>query len=138
MKKLFIIFALTFFLVGCEKNNEQPQKINRCEGVPQTVISNIESGLKINGCGSLRNAKAVKSNDFSSVYFVSANLKGDGLEDNDNIATFAVNNLDGSGLIFSVNYVAKEFSDWSFGPDTSANISMSDDGAYESANCVKN
>ena len=137
MKKLFTVLVLTFFLVGCGGDDRSSSsQVNRCENVPSFIISNIESGLEIEGGGSLKNAKAVKSNDFSSIYFISADLDGTGLEGDRDIATFATNKLDSAGLIFSIDHIAKEFSVFPFGKDTKTNITMSDDGAAESANCV--
>ncbi len=39
-------------------------------------------------------------------------------------------------MTFSINYVAEEFSDWPLGNTTDSNITMSDDGARESIDCV--
>ncbi|MBI5414848.1 hypothetical protein HZA38_05040 [Candidatus Peregrinibacteria bacterium] len=111
-------------------------KVSRCEEVPLVVVSNLEDGLNIQGGGSLKGAKAVKSNEFSSVYFVSADLDGLGLEGTNDIATFAVNSLDGTGLMFSVSNVAGAFSDWGSGENTDAHLTMRSDGAQESQDCV--
>jgi len=144
IKKILFITAFVLILANWIVNLRQPivnstgntPSVSRCENVSMDIVSNIESGLKIQGGGHLKSAKAVKSKDFESVYFISAELEGEGM--NNSIATFATNRLGEGGSIFSVNYVAKEFSDWGFGPDTTADITMSDDGAEESVNCVKN
>ncbi len=47
------------------------------------------------------------------------------------------NDLNGGGLIYSVDAVAEEFSDWGPGGQTDAGFSMSDDGAQESVDCAK-
>lgn len=108
---------------------------SRCEDVPDFIVQRLEDSLNTEGI-TLRNIKAVKSNDFESVYFISADLQGPGLEGENDIATFATNKLDYSGLTFSADYVAKEFSDWPLGSTTKFNISMSNDGAQESKDCV--
>jgi hypothetical protein len=58
----------------------------------------------------------------------------------DDIGVWATNNIDeaGGGLIFSVNEVAKEFSDWGDGSLTDARTSMTDDGAEEARDCIGN
>lgn len=118
------------------EEKEAEQATSRCLDIPANVVERIESGLDIAGEGYLRNVKAVKSNDFESVYFVSGDLQGAGLEGENDLATFATNQLDHTGLIFSVNTVAAEFSVWPLGRDTDSNITMSDDGARESYDCV--
>ena len=53
------------------------------------------------------------------------------------IATWATNRLRVGGLIYAVNGVAKEFSDCGDGSQTDANLTMSDDGADLSVECVR-
>ena len=84
------MFSVITVLTGCITNSNS-STANRCLEVSQFIISNIESGLDVYGGGSLRNAKAVKSNDFESVYFISTDIQGSGLEGDDDIATFATN-----------------------------------------------
>jgi hypothetical protein len=111
-----------------------PAATSRCETPSPQLVAAISDGLTITGGGSLRGAQAVRSADFEKVWFVSADLEGSGLEGDDEIATWSTNDLDGRGMIFSVNAVAREFSEWGSGPG----FSMSDEGATESAECVKN
>jgi hypothetical protein len=148
LKKLFIgIFVILFSVVliivviSLFSANDRVEQVaqndtSRCMSVPADVIARIESGLDINGGGSLKNVGAVKSNDFESVYFISGDLQGSGLEGSRDIATFATNQLDYTGMTFSVDAIADEFSDWPLGSGTSFNIRMSDDGASESRDCV--
>lgn len=107
-----------------------------CMPVPHAVVKAIESGLTVQGGGKLRGAYAVKSRDFSSVYFISAEIQGPGLENNGDIGTWATNRLEVGGLIYTVDSVAQEFSDWGHGDKTDAQLSMDDDGAEDSAKCV--
>jgi len=139
MKKFLASLAFTALLAGCAGSDEgnNVAEMNRCENVSENIVADIESGLEINGGGSLRRVKAVKSTDFSSLYFISADLEGAGLESTDDIATFATNKLDGTGMIFTVNHTAQTFSVWPFGPNTKAGMSMSDDGAAQSQACAK-
>ncbi len=122
MRKLLI---LAIALVGCvgapgptnrppaaaQPATAQPAT-SRCQPAAPALVSAISSGLKISGGGSIRNAQAVKSADYESVYFVSADLEGEGLAAKDDVATWASNKSDGTGLIFSVNATAQEFSSW--------------------------
>ena len=70
------------------------------------------------------------------MYFVSGDLDGEGLDGPDDIGTWVKSGplRVGRGLILSVDNVAKEFSAWG---DAGKTISMSDDGAQESIDCVK-
>jgi len=44
--------------------------------VPKALVSGIETGLTVQGGGTLKNAQAVKSEDFENVYFISAEIDG--------------------------------------------------------------
>jgi hypothetical protein len=108
----------------------------RCLPVPPHVLTSISQGLTIEGGGTLRNAKAVKSDSYQNVYFISADLQGAGLEGSDDLATFARNGLDDMGLVIAVDAVANEFSDWADGRIMTSPITMSDDGARQSQDCA--
>jgi hypothetical protein len=118
---------------------EEATGSDRCENVPPGLVQGIATGLTVGGGGTLTNAKAVKSNDFERVYFISADIDGPGLEGPDDIGTWAKSGplRVGGGLILSVDAVAKEFSDWGDGGSTDAMLSMDDDGAEESKECVE-
>jgi len=106
--------------------------------VPPALVRGIATGLEVQGGGKLRNAWAVKSEDFESVYFVSADVQGPGLEGDDDLATWGTNRLEvGGGLIFPVDSAAQEFSDWGDGDTTDANLTMDDEGAELSQDCVQ-
>jgi hypothetical protein len=110
--------------------------VDRCLSVPEVVVERLNSGLNINGGGEIRNLKAVKSNSFESVYFISGDLQGAGLEGNTDIATYATNKLDYTGLTLSVDAVAVEFSDWPDVKTTNLGVSIGDEGYFESRECV--
>jgi hypothetical protein len=110
------------------------------DNVPPALTQAIAEGLTLTGGGStLTNAKAVKSNDYQRVYFISADIDGAGLEGPDDIGTWAKNGplRVGEGLILSVDSVATEFSDWPDAATTDFMLSMQDDGAEESKDCVE-
>jgi len=117
------------------KKSAESSTETRCEDVPTFVVESIASGLNTEGI-TLRNVQAVKSNDFNNVYFISADLQGPGLEGENDIVTFTRNNLESSSLTLSVDAVANEFFVWPLGKNTDANVTMNDDGAQESRDCV--
>jgi len=108
---------------------------NRCIDVPANALSRIEIGLTTDGF-SLRNAKAVRSNDFTKVYFVSVYLQGESLPEAD-IATFSMNALDGPAMVLAIDDHAKKFTDWPDGERTQSRMTLNDDGARESRDCVR-
>ena len=117
--------------------NESSAPSNRCVAVS---AAKLESMLPLTaaGGGTLRNGWAVVSADYSKVWFLAAEMDFAGAEGNGEIGVWAVNDLAPYyGTIFSVNSFALEFTDWGNGPATSAQISMSDDGASEAEACVK-
>ena len=116
---------------------EKPvEQANRCLEVPEAVVASLNEGFNTEGL-ILRNAKAVKSSDFESVYFISADIQGAGLEGEDDIATFTTNSLEsGGGIYMSVDRVAKQFSVFPDASNTDAKATMSDDGAEQSRDCV--
>jgi len=79
----------------------------------------------------------VKSKDYENVYLISGDLEGSGLDGDSQIVTFARNRLDYSGSTLSVNSLAAEFTRWPLGAGTDFNVTMTDDGASESQECVK-
>jgi hypothetical protein len=111
------------------------QEESRCQPVPAALVEGIASGLTVTGGGSLRDAAAVRSDDFESAFFISAEVDGPGIEGDGDVGTWVTNRLEG-GVIYSVDAVAREFSDWGDGGDTDAEFSLSDDGAEESRDCV--
>ena len=72
---------------------------------------------------------AVRSDDFSQVYFVAGRVAGEP-------ALWAMNQLDGGGLIYSINQHAYDVSHMGFGESTDAHITEGDDGASEALSCV--
>jgi hypothetical protein len=108
----------------------------RCELVSSAVLNAIAEGLTVTGGGTLRNGYAVKSDDFSKVYMVAADIQGTGMEGDGEVGVWATNSLDGTGLIFAVDSFAKKFSDWGHGDTTDAHIIPSSDGVSEAKECA--
>lgn len=116
----------------------QPPETSRCEIVPPELLAAIASGLSVAGGGTLREAQAVKSADYTKAWFVAAEIDGPGLEGDGDIGLWVTNGLDSSyGLIYSVDGVANEFSDWGDGGATDAGFSQFDDGAQEAVDCLR-
>jgi hypothetical protein len=110
--------------------------VGRCEMVSNALLNAIAEGLTVTGGGTLRNGYAVKSDDFSKVYMVAADIQGAGMEGDSDVGVWATNSLDGSGSIFAVDGLAKEYSDWGDGDTTDANITQSSDGVSEAKECA--
>lgn len=141
-QKLFLIGG-SIFVVGYigavigDNSRMSGSTSSRCEPVAIEVVSAIETGLTVGGGGSLTNAQAVRSDDFERVYFVAADLQGAGMNGSGPVGLWATNQIDAEGgLIFAVNSMAKEFSDWGHGDTSDARITDSDDGAEEAVDCA--
>jgi hypothetical protein len=138
----FIVLAL-LIPTGCGGGNRDgggadAAASTRCESVPQDLVDGIASGLTVDGGGTLRNAQAVRSDDFQGVYFISAEIDGPGMEGDGEVGTWAKSGplAVGDGLVMSVDSIANELSDWGDGGSSDAQLSMSDDGAEASKDCV--
>lgn len=109
----------------------------RCEDVPYQVVGWLEQGLSLPG--GVRDAQAVRSEDFSKVWFISADIQGEGIDGDGPIGTWTTTSIDPSEPrgFASVDDTALQFSNWANGPRTQANLSMSDDGAQESVECSR-
>ncbi len=95
--------------------------------VSERISSGIQSDLLADKWA------AVRSHDFKSVYFVAGHLSGPGVDDS---ALWATNRLEDGGLTFSVDALAKEFSDWGGGGTTKAEMTIGDDGASQALDCI--
>jgi hypothetical protein len=133
---LVAILVCVFLVGGCGDDDSGG---DQGEDVPKALVEAIATGLIVPGGGMLRQAQAVKSGDFDDVYFVSAEIDAAGLEGLGDIGTWAKSGplRVGGGSIYSVDGVAKEFSDWGDGGKTDAQLSMEDDGAAASQECVQ-
>jgi hypothetical protein len=143
---LLFAAALVVLLASCggddkSSSGDKASSADRCRNVPKSLVDAIEAGLTVTGGGTLTNVKAVKSTDFKRVYFISADIEGSGMEEpnSDDIGTWVKSGplRVGGGLILAVDATANEFSDWGDGRKTDAQLSMEDEGAEESKDCVK-
>ena len=97
----------------------------RCQAASPALLEAIQAGLPTI---QLEGGWVVKSDDFSSAYFIASRT-------DDGSAVWVSNRDDGTGLIYSVNTEAEQISDWGSGSSTDARFSMSDDGAVEALDC---
>lgn len=102
----------------------------RCGRASSALVSAIESGLTVNGGGSLTDAYIVHSDDFENAHFVAAKIEGEGIADA--VGVWSTNDPAGGGSIFSADALAEEFSDWGNGPG----FRPSDDGFSEARDCA--
>ena len=131
--------VLSLSLVGCGGSvavaSTTPSE-SRCLEVSAQKLESILP-LTASGGGTLRDAYAVKSSDFSKVWFIAAEMDFAGGEGDGEIGVWATNDLEPVVGFFSVNGLALEFTDWADGPSSDAQLSMRDDGASEAEECVK-
>jgi hypothetical protein len=81
-------------------------------------------------------AAAVKSPDFSSVYFVAMEFSATGIDNQ--VGVWATNSLTpGDGLILSASSMAKEFTVWPDAAATDAAISAGDPGIRAAEACLR-
>jgi hypothetical protein len=104
----------------------------RCTAGTAAITHAIASGLKGKG-RQLTSVYAVKSTAFGSVFFVSGRING---APSNPIGTWATNNLNLGGLMFSVDPVAKKYSRWANGAAFEPKLTMKIDGARDSRACV--
>lgn len=107
----------------------------RCEPADPELLALIAQRLTVQGGGDLRNGWMVRSGDFEKVYFVAAEITGEGMEDV--VGLWSTNEPTHPGILVSVNGFANEFSDWLDGRKSDAQLSTADDGAAEAVECVK-
>lgn len=112
-----------------------PTPASRCQPAPAILLDSIAEGLTVNGGGDLRNGWTVHSNDFQKAYFVAAEITGSGM--GGSVGLWVTNDPNNPTMLFSVNTMAKEFSQWGDGTKTDAAFSQADDGAREALDCAQ-
>ena len=115
---------------GDDDAGQAPMSDSRCSPASVAVFETISEGLDTGL--SLIDAAIVKSEDYTSAYFVSARIVGASGEP---IATWVVTDPEEVGdLVFSVTEPAKRNSDFSTANNS---FSGSDDGVAESQECAE-
>jgi hypothetical protein len=83
----------------------------------------------------LKNGRAVKSADREGIYFVSAEIYGSTVAENQ-IGTWATKSLGGAEAIWTVDEIAKRYSDLRDATKV-AGLALDDDGVEASRTCVE-
>ena len=111
--------------------------LSRCVPASPQQIESIRSSIKsINSSNDLKTAWSVKSNSFKNIWFVSALIYGPGMADGKGPGVWAVSgDPTNPGMILSVDGFAKKFTEFPDAAKTTAAITMTDDGAQQSAGC---
>ena len=137
--KTFFIGLIVFVsvVVTFTSDNSDDHDLSRCINVPREIVDVIENGL-VAGSVTLHETWAVKSYDYEKMYFISTQIKGAGIdEDEIYSATFATPELGTEGFL-GVGGFAHEFFDWGHGETTRLPyLSISDDGHRLSKECVE-
>ena len=115
-----------------------PTSTSRCIPASAQQITGILSSIKnINSSNDLKTVWTVKSNSFKNIWFVSALIYGPGMADGKGPGVWAVSGDPANpGTILSVDGFAKQFTEFPDAAKTTTAITMNDDGAQQSADCV--
>jgi hypothetical protein len=124
---------------GCGGDDDEaspppPPADTRCEPATSALMTPLGNALN-NELDRLENGQMVKSRDHEDIYFISAELDGPGLHDPGHVATWATTSPGGAEAIYSVDELAKDHTSWRDGTAI-AGLSLDDDGAKESRECV--
>lgn len=106
----------------------------RCEAATSAIMTPLGNALE-NERDRLGNGQVVKSRDHEDIYFVSAELDGPGFQGSGDVGTWATTSPGGAEAIYSVDPLAKRHTSWRDGTAI-AGLSLEDDGAQESRECV--
>jgi hypothetical protein len=141
MSSRLALLLIVGVLTGCggdddeESSSPPPSAANsRCEEATSALMTPLGNALKSER-DHLENGQFVKSRDHEDIYFISAELEGPGLFDPGDVATWATTSPGGAEAIYSVDELAKDHTTWRDGTAI-AGLSLEDDGAQESRECV--
>lgn len=81
----------------------------------------------------MRSGQAYKSPDFENVWFIAGTFSAEGVDDQTGV--WAVNGLDGSGSVLSIDGTAQQFTTWPHGDTSTAKIDSSDPGVKAVKSC---
>lgn len=110
-----------------------PERSERCVAATTDLMTPLGNGMRELE-HRVKNGYAVESAEGDGVYFVSAEVYGEGVEEG-TVGTWATTSLGGGEAIWTVDDVSKQYSDLRDGGEV-AGVSMADDGAEESRACV--
>ena len=105
----------------------------QCISIPSNVLSDIASGEEA-GVGMIPVVGyAVKSPDFSNVYFLAVKFSATGIDDQ--IGVWARNGIN-SGVIMSVDPIAQNFTVWPDADSADAAIASNDPNVKSAKSCL--
>jgi hypothetical protein len=138
MRRSVVVFLVALACAGCGGDDDDSSSASaddgRCEPATSAIMTPLGSGLT-NERDRLENGQMVKSRDHDDIWFVSAELEGPGFQRPGDIATWATTSPGGAEAIYSVDEIAKDNTTWRDGTAI-AGLSLEDDGATESRECV--
>lgn len=124
-----VLFAL---VTGCSASSSSSSA--SCLDVPSSLTSAIAAGASTGSGLTPIKASAVKSPDFSQVYFVAMKFSATGVGDSTGV--WATNSLDGTGSIMAVDGFAKQFTTWVDASTTQAAIQAGDPSVAAAERCL--
>lgn len=133
------ILGLILVLVACSTTATPTSEgaanvaASRCTPASPVLLQRLRDGLKPGA--TLTSVSVVKSNDFQQVWFAAGRITGTGIPIK-TVGLWAVNDLSGGGLTYSINATALSFSTWGNGTKTDAKIRANDDGAQDAIKCA--
>ena len=119
----------------------EPEPVSSCITVAQSTVDALNTSITaIQAGNSITAAYAIKAGERENVYFIAADITGDGMKPGDAPGLWATNDditIDPhSGMMFSVNSYATMFSDMADGTKISAPFSSREDGAKDALDCI--
>jgi len=119
----------------------EPEPVSSCINVAQSTVDALNTSINaIQAGNSITAAYAIKAGERENVYFIAADVTGDGMKPGDAPGLWATNDdvtVDPhSGMMFSVNSYANMFSDMADGAKISAPFSSREDGAKDALDCI--
>ena len=117
-----------------ESGNSSSASVNaQCIAIPSVVLADIASGEE-SGVGMIPVVGyAVKSPDFSNVYFLAIQFSATGIDEQ--IGVWARNGID-SGIIMAVDSIAQNFTVWPDADGTDAAIASNDPSVSSAKSCL--
>ena len=134
MPKKVLVLLVLVCLSACTSDENI---LSMCNPISPSMVEVLNNGLKKSeDMLDEKTAMSVKSKSFDNIYFIAAEVTGPNIHPDDKIGVWASNSLiPGEGMVWSINWTASNFSVWPSGEKSQARITMSDDGARDSASC---